>query len=60
MAKLINVSKKDRKRAVKLYEKCTGSIGAVADLLEVSSRKARDILVEEGVEIRSRGRPKKS
>ena len=35
MAKLINVSKKDRKRAVKLYEKCTGSIGAVAELLGV-------------------------
>jgi len=48
-----------RKKAVKMYEKGAG-IGTVAELLGVSSGAARKVLVEEGVEIRSRGRPKRS
>jgi len=59
VAKLIIVSKKDRKKAVTLYKKGVGGIGVVAKLLGVSLGKARRVLIEEGVEIRTRGRPKK-
>ena len=54
------MTKKDRKRAAKAYTNGDVSLAGAAEMLGVSGSKARKILIEDGVEIRGRGRPKKA